>query len=204
MAKDLEEIYWLWSSLTRRGLKPNLVVAIQKEMFGGHFFFDKMEKIELEPLKPEQMLEAYVKRFKTTEPFTEEALLTLARMSRGIFRRFLRYITLTVERWQTLRQPRKPITPTLVKKTVTTERLAEDIEFELLELFPKQSDLRTQAVRVLLHLSEMGPQRQSELAEELNLESYAVSRLLLKLELHDYVTRSRAGTDKIVSLKEFK
>jgi len=34
--------------------------------------------VELEPLKPEQMVEAYRKRFKETEPFTEDALLTLA------------------------------------------------------------------------------------------------------------------------------
>jgi hypothetical protein len=34
-------------------------------MFRGHFFFGKMEKVELEPLKPEQMVEAYRKRFKT-------------------------------------------------------------------------------------------------------------------------------------------
>jgi len=56
-----------------------------------------MEKVELEPLKPEQMLEAYRKRFKAIEPFAEDALLTLARMSRGIFRRFLRYIMVTLQ-----------------------------------------------------------------------------------------------------------
>jgi hypothetical protein len=54
---------------------------------------DKMEKVENEPLEPKTMVEAYRKRFKAIEPFTEDALLTLARMSRGIFRCFLRYIT---------------------------------------------------------------------------------------------------------------
>ena len=72
------------------------MLAIQKEMFHDHFFFDKMEKVELEPLRPEQMVEVYRKRFKAIEPFTEDALLTLGRMSRGIFRRFLRYIALTL------------------------------------------------------------------------------------------------------------
>ena len=47
-----------------------MIVAIQKEMFRDHFFFDKMEKVTLEPLKPEQMVEAYRKRFKAIEPFT--------------------------------------------------------------------------------------------------------------------------------------
>ena len=57
---------------------PDFVMAVQKEMFRDHFFFDRMEKVELEPLKPEQMVEAYRKRFKSLEPFTEDALLTLA------------------------------------------------------------------------------------------------------------------------------
>jgi len=45
--------------------RPGPILAIQKEMFRDHFFFGKMEKVELEPLKPEQMVEAYRKRFKT-------------------------------------------------------------------------------------------------------------------------------------------
>lgn len=128
------------------------------------------------------------------------AILTLARMSRGVFRQFLRYITLTLDLWTTKPEPREPIHPYVVKNAVTPKRLAEDMELELSEIFPKQSDLRLQAVRLLLHLSERGSQGQSRLAEELGLEPYATSRLLTKLELHDYVTRTRAGTDKVVSL----
>jgi hypothetical protein len=30
--------------------RPGLVLAIQKKMFRDHFFFRKMEKVELEPL----------------------------------------------------------------------------------------------------------------------------------------------------------
>jgi hypothetical protein len=203
MAKDLDDIYWLWNLLSRRTYpedetKPNIVIAIQKEMFRDHFFFDKMEKVELEPLKPEQMVEAYRKRFTAIEPFTEDALLTLARMSRGIFRRFLRYITLTLRHWE--RGRKGPIDTTIVKEAVTVERLAEDMERELTELFSKQSDLRIQAVRLLMRLDELGPRKQTELAEVLGLEEYAMSRLLAKLELHRYIVRRREGTDKIVSL----
>ena len=81
MAKDLEEIYWLWNtfaSSSSSSIPPNIVLAIQKEMFHDHFFFDKMEKVELEPLTPEQMVEASRKRFKAIKPFTEDALSTLA------------------------------------------------------------------------------------------------------------------------------
>jgi len=200
MAKDLQEIYWLWLNLAKLDNGPNIVLAIQKEMFTGHFFFDKMQKIELEPLQPEAMLEAYKRRFPTTDPFTDEALLTLARMSRGIFRRFLRYITLTLDLWQTRPEPRDPIDSATVKEAVTVDRLAEDMELELVEVFPKQSDLRIQAVRLLMHLEESGPQKQSELAEGLGMEDYAASRLLAKLELHRYITRARSGTDKIVDI----
>jgi len=201
MATDLGDIYWLWNNFTRTcETRPNIVVAVQKEMFGGHFFFDKMEKVELEPLEPARMLEAFVKRFNDTWPFTEDALITLARMSRGIFRRFLRYITVTLHHWETGREGL--LDATVVKEAVTVERLAEDMERELAELFPKQSDLRLEAVRLLMHLEECGPKKQTELAEELGMEGYAMSRLLAKLELHRYIIRRREGTDKIVALRK--
>jgi transcriptional antiterminator len=175
-------------------------LTIQKEMLRYHYFFDKMQKIELQPLTPQQMLEAYMKRFKTTQPFTEEALITLVQMSRGIFRRYLKYITSTLEHWQAQSTPHEPITKEIVKEAVTPQRLAEDIDPELSELFPKQSDLKLQAIRLLLNLSESGLRRQDQLAEELNLDPSTVNRLLQKLELHRYITRKREGNDKIVSL----
>ena len=79
--------------------------------------------------------------------------------------------------------------------------IARNMELELEELFPKKSDLRLQAVRLLMHLEESGPKKQTELVEELDMEDYAMSRLLAKLELHRYITRRREGTDKIVSLR---
>jgi len=207
MAKDLDEIYWLWNALSQTSStedenKPNIVVAVQKEMFHGHFFFDKMIRVELEPLSPEQMLDAYKKRFKTTQPFTEEGLLTVARISRGIFRRFLRYITLTLTLWERSYSNSQPtISPDIVKEAVPVERLEEDMELELSELFPKHSELGRQAVRLLMHLEESGPQKQSELVEQLDMERYALSRLLGRLELYKHVTRKREGTDTIVSLR---
>jgi len=208
MAKDLEEIYWLWQSLNRSKHRfadptppPNIVIAIQKEMFGGHFFFDKMQKIELHPLQPETMVEAYKRRFKNTDPFTPDALLTLARMSRGIFRRFLRYIMLTLDLWEEKQRPGVGrIDAETVREAVTMEQLAEDMELELADLFPKHSDLRWSAVRLLLLLEERGERKQSELADSLGVEDYALSRLLTKLEASRYITRRRTGNDKIVSL----
>ena len=88
----------------------------------------------------------------------------------------------------------------LVTEAVSVERLAEDMELELSGLFPKHSDLRIKAVRLLMHLKYSGPTKQSRLAQELGLEEYALSRLLTKLELHRYLVRTREGTDKVVAL----
>jgi len=106
--------------------------------------------------------------------------------------------------WSTGSQPRGQIDTATVKKAVTAKRLAEDMELELVELFPKHSDLRLQAVRLLMHLEESGPTRQSQLGELLGIEPYAMSRLLAKLELHRYVAREREGADKLVRLANSK
>jgi len=201
MATDLADIYWLWNNLVRTSeASPNIIVAVQKEMFGSHFFFDKMHKIELEPLEPAQMVEAFHKRFNCAGPFTEDALMTLARMSRGIFRRFQRYIMLSVKAWRTRRSREDRIGVATVKDAVPVDRLAEDMELELSELYPKHADLRLQAVRALIHLQEQGATTQDQLVEHLGIEPYAMSRLLSKLELHRYVTRERVGSEKIVKL----
>lgn len=201
MTKDLDEIYQLWTDLVNPDIsKPNIVIAIQKEVFRDHFFLDKMEKIEIQPLPPEKMLEAYIKRFSSTYPFTEDALLTIARMSRGIFRRYLRYINLTLDAWLNKLKRRTPISAETVKKAVTYERMVEDMELELSKVFPKQEDYRLQAVRLLSHL-ESGPIKQSQLSEELNLPPYTMTRLLNKLELHNYINRQRKGMDKLISIK---
>jgi hypothetical protein len=123
-------------------------------------------------------------------------------MSRGIFRRYLQYVTLTLQYWQAKPEPQNPINPETVKTAITTERLAEDMELELSELLPKQSELRLKSVQLLLHLQESGPKRQTQLTKDLGLEPYKLSRLLEKLELHKYVKRKRDGIDKIVTLTD--
>jgi DNA-binding MarR family transcriptional regulator len=60
-------------------------------------------------------------------------------------------------------------------------RLSEDMELELVNLFPKQSDLRLHAVRSLMLLEESGERKQSELADLLDVQRYALSRLLTSL-----------------------
>jgi len=128
-----------------------------------------------------------------------EVVQRLETMSGGIIGRFLRHIALTLRHWE--RNETERIDTTIVKQAVTVERLAEDMGLELAELFPKHSDLRLQVLRLLMHLEEFGPRRQTDLVEALGIEDYAMSRLLGKLELHRYILRRREGTDKIVSLR---
>ncbi len=201
MVRDLNDIHWLWVTLSNKPkCKPNIVLAVQKEMFGGHFFFDKMQVVELEPLEPAKMLEAYSKHFGTVEPFDEEALLMLARMSRGVFRRFLRYICLALDHLRTRLPPCPLVDSAVVKRAVTIECLTEDMEFEFAEFFPRQSDAPAQAIRLLMELEENGSLKQSELADRLGIEDYRISRLLSRLEQRRYVKRERSGTDKIVAI----
>jgi DNA-binding MarR family transcriptional regulator len=53
---------------------------------------------------------------------------------------------------------------------------------------------------LLLLLQERGERKQSELVDSLEVKAYELSRLLTKLEASHYVTRKRAGNDKLVSL----
>ncbi len=197
MDRDLTDISLFWNHLaTRTG--PSIVVAIQQEMFRDHFFLGKMRKVELLPLPADQMVRAYRLRFGTLEPFAEEALLTLAHMSRGIFRRFKNYISSTLDLWIS-EGGRGEIVPATVRRAIPMERMAQDMELDLKPLFPKHSELSIMAVRVLLDLEENGPEKQSDLATKFEMEAFEMSRLLSRLETVGYVNRHRDGTDKIVT-----
>ncbi|MCJ7506412.1 MarR family transcriptional regulator [Candidatus Bathyarchaeota archaeon] len=198
VATDLETIHWIWNRLAQSRRQPNIVITFQKELFRGHFFLGKMNRIELNPLKPEAITKFYEEKFKGTDPYTNDALLLLARMSRGIFRRFLKYLNLTLDHQEQTNSP-PPITVDQVREAVPPQLLAEDMDQQLAEVFPKQADQRIQAVKLLLHLEEHGPAGQTEIAQLLNLPEYAISRLLNKLEDNRYIKRQKKGLENIVT-----
>jgi len=197
---DLETIHWIWNGLTQTPNQPNIVISFQKELFRGHFFLGKMNRIDLLPFKPETLLKFYEKRFHGTKPFTQEALLLLAKMSRGIFRRFLRYITLTLNHQERAGTP-LPITVNHVHDAIPAQLLAQDMDQQLTEIFPRQPDMRTAAVKLLLHLEEHGPTTQPKIKELLDLPDYTVSRLVCKLEDYRYVRREKKGIENIIALE---
>jgi hypothetical protein len=199
--RHLSQISQLWNRLEQREKRPVLVIAVQKELIGTHYFIDKANTVELRPLTGCQMLASYKGTFGSTFPFTEPALVALANLSRGIYRRFKRYIAIAIESC-----PQKPpvesVTEDQVRKTITIDRVAEDMNLELEHVFPKNPESRREGVQILLRLSELGSLKQAKLAKDLDIPEYSLSRLLSKLELHRYVKRQSHGSQKIVSLRE--
>jgi len=200
VSSDLEAIYWIWNELAHLPTSPNVVISFQKEMFRGHYFLGKMNRIELKPLKPEKLVEACKKRFPEFKVFTEDALLLVARMGRGIFRRFLRYITLALDHQERTSTP-LPITTDQVREAIPPHILAEDMDQQLTEIFPRQPDMRTEAVKLLQHLEEHGQTAQTKIKELLHVPDYTVSRLVNKLEDYRYVKRERKGIENIIALE---
>src|SRR5208282_3594393 len=184
--------------LASNGRATKLIIAIQKEMFHDHFFLDKMQTIELKPLSTKQILKAYRKRFRTFSPFTEEAITLLAKMSRGIFRRFLRYITLTLDLWDSKHQKPSTIDAVLVKQAVTVDHLTNAMENELTPLFRNSSQQRTLAVKTIMQLCEHKEMKQSNLAKQLETPPATISRILTTLENAKYITHRYDGKEKII------
>ena len=101
MIRDLRDVEALWKKLQQEPFEQTnqiLVVGCQKELFKGHFFFGKMDVVEIESLKPEELVEAYKRKWEDVKPFTQDALFLIAELSRGVFRRFLKYIQLLIEK----------------------------------------------------------------------------------------------------------
>ena len=178
---------------------PTLVLGIQKEMYGGHFFLGKLIAVKLSPMKPNEMIEAYKSKWGNTEPFTEEALLLTAELSRGIFRRYLKYIRRSIEAIA-LSNYALPITSEIIKNEITTKQLVADMDLELTDLFQNNREHKEMAVKTL-HLLREKQANQKEIAEYLNVDEATASRLVKKLEAYGYIKRQRgSGTEWIITL----
>lgn len=195
MARHLLEVQGLWEKI---GKGKNMVIAIQKELFTGHFFFGKMGTIELKPLKQEELMHVFKTEFPDCDLMTDEALMLLGQLSRGVFRRFLRYLKLTCEKFA-ISNESPPINVNHVNEAVTIEELMKDMELELYDLF-KDANQRRQAVELLHHLRNIGSMNQKEIAEFLNVSLATAGRFVSKL--YRYVKRERGkGREWLISLK---
>lgn len=200
MSKDVDELQHLWDEFASKGRKTSFVIAMQKEivMRRPHFFFGKISMIELKPFTAEQLVEAYRQKWTTAEPFAEDALMLIAKLSRGIFRRFLKYIHLTIEN-SLIEEKACPITVEDVEKAVSFDVLLGDMELEFADIFTQQAH-KVQATKMLQTLREE-TLSQKQIAERLNMTESMVTKIVGKLELYGYVKRTRGeGTTWLVSL----
>jgi uncharacterized Zn finger protein (UPF0148 family)/energy-coupling factor transporter ATP-binding protein EcfA2 len=210
MYRDLTRLQSWWENVFTDQFEGysqhvNLVLFFQKEMFHGHFFMGKFDVYELKPLTPDQLLECFKNLFKSFDPFTEDALKQLAILSRGIFRRFKKYVRICLDNFvNTITQDlegKKNISAEDVNKWITDDQIIKDMELELLTIFPKERENRVLSVKVLRLLREKGALPQSKIAEEIFEGALMkASRVLDRLESWSYVKRERSGKEKIVSL----
>jgi len=181
----------------------NIIIFWQKELWGGHFQFGKWDAEELKTFEPEQLVEYYKQQFGSTEPFEKEALTIIAGLSRGIFRWYKKYIRVSLDNYYD-RTDKTQITVEDIKKWITIDRLTEDYERELIDVFPKARGQRRKAVQVLVYLREHGetPQSQIQLAifGEEPADKTACSRMLTKLEDAGYITRRYEKKEKLVKI----
>jgi DNA-binding MarR family transcriptional regulator len=185
LERHLNEIQKFWSEV---GGRPTLIFFVQKELLPiDHFFLGKCITVELKPFTPEQLVEAYKKNFKDAYPFTDEALLELAKISRGVWRRYKKYIYRCLRR-QSERQAGLPISLDFVRETITFEDILEDMKLQLARIFPK-NEHQLLAVRILEHARINPNFMQKELAEALQINEMMLSRILSTLEENRYIHR---------------
>lgn len=199
MSKDLDTLQMLWNELSANGDYANIVITIQKELFQGHFFFGKMLEFTIEPLKPEEFLAIFKVKFPECSLIADESLLLLGQLSRGVFRRFLKYLGLTIERFSALGlQP--PITPAIINEAVPLNIIAQDMQLQLYDIF-KDDTTRQKAIELLEHLRRSGAINQKDIAEFLHVSMATAGRMINSLE-RNYVTRSRGqGREWLISLQ---
>jgi len=185
---------------------PNFVVAIQEELFFGskgvtHFLLGKMETYEIKPLTPKELFDLYLRKFQDPAPFQPDALMKIAKLSRGVPRRFLRYINLCVDAFLLGLIGPPPIDISAVDKVVTEEELRKDLELEFSALFPKSDEMKAKALRLLSYLSAREERvNQKQLAEALGYSEMDVSRICEKLEQYGYIRRESTKEGKVVNV----
>lgn len=211
LAKDLNDIGEFWENYilyNPEGLyeqRPNIVLFFQKELFKGHFLLGKMDTFEIKPLQPTQFLEIMSVQIGTIDPFTKKALLYLGSLSRGIFRRFKKYVRICLE--QSIQHGCNSITVANTKQWISFEQLEKDMELELMTIFPKQKESRKASVKVLQLLREKGAILQADITKTVfENQKMKCSRILDKLEAWDYIERTWISTGeahgKQIKLKE--
>jgi hypothetical protein len=195
---DIAEIQRFWESLGYKGDK-HLVIAIQKELVtkAPNFFWGKCDRYTVEPLTTEQLIEAFKLSNPEGDIFDFEALQLLGQLSRGVFRRFKKYMRLTIEAdHKTL-----PITKDKVEKAITDDIVFQDLDQELADLFDDEEKRRC-ASKVLSYLRSHNEVNVKTIAEDIGVSESMAQKIVQKLALYNYITTKHGeGKEKLVSLQ---
>ncbi len=187
MARDLDGIDKLWYDM-RYGEdygKKHLIVAVQKEMFRGHYLFGKGQVFWLRPLRSDELLTFYWRRFGSGYPFSRDSLTLVAVLSRGVFRRFIRYIRLCLQDMKG--SGVESVNVDDVRRVISLDVVAGDMDLELSGLL--RGAEKGYAVAVISALMRVGEMNQKDLSLRLGVSETIMSRLLGKLEGLGYVKR---------------
>jgi hypothetical protein len=187
---DLTELHALWSHFRTHQGDSNFIIFLQKELVEktDHFFLRKMDIVELKPMTSKQLIEAFKMRFKTCDPFTEESLRRIVDLSRGVFRRLMRYIQLCLENMVAREREDVPLDD--VKTVITGEVLIHDLDLELSDLL-RNDRYKQYAIDVLTFLRDNQNVNQKMIAETLGIHATILGRVLTTLENNNYVKRVR-------------
>jgi hypothetical protein len=197
MNRDFEELQKFWYSL--QSSETGLVIAMQKELImrNPHFFIGKMDIMNLEPLSSDALMAAFKYLRKDSELFGDDAIKLLAELSRGVFRRFKKYIKLIIE---SNLNTTIPLHREHVEQAITEAVLMESMELELGEIF-KERGKRIEALKVLNYVRQNPQTNMKSIAESLNIPETMVQRVVHNLELYGYVMLSRGkGKELLISL----
>lgn len=190
--RDLTQISEWWTYLRRYGCTASVVVFLQRELVKAqqHFFLLKMSPlIELKPLKPEEMVEFYNKNFNSLKPFTARSLSHIAELSKGIFRRFMRYIQLAIQ--DMMEKEKDVISVEDVHHVITNDVLMKDAELEFWDMFRSKSRKDT-AVRIMAFVRKNKEVNQKTIAEAIGVDPATVSRIIVVLQDCGYLQRKRS------------
>ena len=231
MNTDLTEIQKLWQLICEYYSKekkphariPNIVFVLQKELAisenskFSHYFLGKASMtLQIPPMAPEQMAEAYRNEFGSYFPFTKDGIEAVAYVSRGLFRAFLRYIQICLQYFMMAladnqktgdptKQGHRMLNKQFVLSIVTPDELVSGWETELRQIFPRGSSWEV-AYR-LLTLLTIKPQLQNDLEGQITIKqgekwlspsSSEISRTLQKLEEYGFVRREYTDGGKMV------
>jgi len=199
--KDLDGIAALWNLVREKEFKANIIVCLQQELVvrQPHLILGKMDKIFLKPLTVEQLLEAYKLVFNNYFPFTEDGLRLIAKLSRGVFRRFKTYIRLSVEPYAENKRT-DAVTPEDVKHCVTKEQLMMDMDLELSDVF-KSLEKKRKAFDVIEFLRETPNVNQKTLSEALDIHATLLGKIIKDLKTYGYVDYERGkGKEFLIKL----